>query len=297
MVITISGFFFRQVNEMLLLTLLLVSCCIIGCLSTVTVVPDESQPISCNSCCQGPAGIPGIPGPAGIPGSNGLPGRDGLRGEIGIKGDVGESGGVGERGPPGPQGPLGEKGDQGLQGFPGKVGPKGAHGHPGVAGRTAIDGRPGPPGPKGSKGDVSDMPQLQKSAFSVFKTSPQTGNANDVLTFDYEETNVGSDFNMATDKFTCEIPGTYVFMFSIFSNYNNHDPAIDLVKDNARITRTYNYEPDGTSTNNHHLQSNTAIVQLAVGNQVWLKFWNSGEQVYGGSRKVTSFSGFLLYPD
>ncbi len=288
-------FNFRQVTKMTPLTnLLLVSCCIIGCLATVTVAPDESQPVQCNSCCQGPAGIPGIPGSAGIPGSNGLPGRDGLRGETGMKGDVGEPGGVGERGPTGPQGHLGETGDRGLQGFPGKVGPKGAHGHPGVAGQPAIDGQPGPPGPKGSKGD---MPQVQRSAFSIFKTSSQTGNTNDVLTFDYEEINVGSNFNMATDKFTCEIPGTYVFMFTIFKNYNNHDPIIDLVKDNALITRTYNYEADGSSTNSHHHQSTTAIVQLAVGNQVWLKFGNSGERVYGDGGKYTSFSGFLLYPD
>ncbi|XP_072047950.1 uncharacterized protein [Amphiura filiformis] len=279
--------------------LLLICVHVIGSLSTVA--PDEAQPLPCNSCCQGPAGIPGIPGSAGIPGSNGLPGRDGLRGEMGMKGEVGVPGPIGERGPPGPQGPAGVRGDRGLQGFPGKVGPKGAHGHAGADGQSGTDGQPGndgQPGPPGPKGSTGDMPQVQKSAFSVFKTSSQTGNDGDVLTFDNEEVNIGSDFNLITDKFTCTISGTYVFMFTISSAYNNQDPNIALVKDNDMITTARNHENGDSSTVNYRSSNNVAMMQLSVGNQVWLKCMSNGEQVYtSSSEKLTSFNGFLLYAE
>ena len=49
--------------------------------------PDGSQSSICNSCCQGPAGLNGVPGIPGSAGSNGLHGRDGLKGEAGLKGE------------------------------------------------------------------------------------------------------------------------------------------------------------------------------------------------------------------
>ena len=56
-------------------------------MATVAVSPDPE--VTCNSCCQGPAGIPGIPG------SNGNHGQQGL---VGIRGDAGSPGAVGEPG-------------------------------------------------------------------------------------------------------------------------------------------------------------------------------------------------------
>ena len=178
-----------------------------------------------------------------------------------------------------------------MHGLPGKVGPRGLDGRPGP------DGQLGPIGPKGSKGDSGvSSPEVRKSAFSVYKTSAQTGNSGDVLTFQVEQTNVGTHYNMGTDKFTCQIAGTYVFMFTIASNYYNHDPYIDLVKDGSRIVRGFirDYQ---SSVHNFHQSSNMAILQLAVGNQVWLQFGSSGEEVYSGSNKYVSFSGFLLYAE
>ena len=137
--------------------------------------------------------------------------------------------------------------------------------------------------------------EVRKSAFSVFKTNQQMGSSGDVLTFQVEQTNVGSHYNMRTDKFTCQIAGTYVFMFTIASNYYNYDPCIALVKDESSIAQTY-IRNDGS--NDHFLQhSNMAILQLVVGNQVWLRFGSSEEQVYSNGDKYVSFSGFLLYAE
>ncbi len=260
-----------------------------------TVLSGESGPApSCNSCCQGPVGPPGVPGVPGSAGSNGLHGRDGLKGDIGIKGDKGESI-RGDRGLPGPRGPAGERGDPGLQGLegrPGKTGPRGLEGRPGVDGQPGDDGQIGPVGPKGSKGDT---PEAIKSAFSVFKTNTQDGSTGDVLTFQVAQTNIGSHFDTSTHKFTCRIPGTYVFMFTIASNYNNQDCFLRLMKDGLNIAGTH-VRDSQSSTNNFHQSSNTAILQLAEGNQVWLEHGN-GDPVYSDSNKWTSFSGFLLYPD
>ncbi|XP_072040736.1 uncharacterized protein [Amphiura filiformis] len=267
-----------------------------------TIAPDESPMNSCNACCQAPAGLPGVPGAAGAagvpgvagaagaagtPGNNGLPGRDGIKGEAGRKGDLGERGERGEPGLPGPQGP---NGDRGLQGFPGKVGPGG------IAGRDGSDGRPGPagsPGPTGLKGEAGGQ---RRSAFSVAKTSSQTGNSGDTLTFNVVETNIGGHYNPSTHKFTCQVPGTYVFAFTIASSsYNsNHDPYVDLVKDGAEMARAIVRETDGGGI--MYLQSSHSIVlQLNVGNQVWLRFGSNGKSVSSDRFKLNTFSGFLLY--
>ncbi len=66
------------------------------------------------------------------------------------------------------------------------------------------------------------------------------------------------------------------------------------MKDNAQIARVTNFERDSSGSQFDRQQSNTAIVQLAAGNQVWLKFVSVG-QVFGNNNKYTSFSGFLLY--
>ncbi|XP_072043821.1 uncharacterized protein [Amphiura filiformis] len=246
----------------------------------------------CNACCQGTAGIPGIPGPSG---HNGLPGRDGIKGERGeaglsIKGDKGDIG-LGQIGLPGPEGPRGGKGERGLPGLPGKIGPSGLAGVPGLDGRS-IKGNKGDVGiaEKGQKGDSGHD---RRSAFTAVKRGSQIGNIGDVVTFEEIPTNVNSHFNVQTNKFLCQIPGTYVFTFAIGVGVNS-DPIITLVRNGDMIVST------GTRTNaevNLGQSGNTAILILSTGDQVWLQFSeHSGRRVYTGQNvRLTSFSGFLLY--
>ena len=267
--------------------------------SESSVLPPDGAPTdTCNSCCQGPAGLPGVPGTAGAagipgsPGNHGLPGRDGMKGDVGFKGDIGERGERGEIGFPGAKGPSGERGPTGLQGVPGKVGPRGYQGLPG------LNGDPGEEGMKGQKGDTGVEPSRQKSVFSVAKTSSQSGNPGDILTFDMAHTNIGEDFSLSSNKFTCQIPGTYVFMFTITQYTEAHHPVIELVKDGVGIARAVAMETD--SSGHEWLQgSQSAVLQLAAGDQVWLQFkhFNTVEQVYSDNNKYTTFSGFLLYEE
>ena len=197
----------------------------------------------------------------------------------------------GEIGLPGPQGPSGEREPPGLQGVPGKIGPRGHQGLPG------LNGDPGVEGVKGQKGEMGLEPRQQKSAFSVAKTSGQSGNIGDILTFDMAHTNIGEDFDLSSNKFICQIPGTYVFMFTITATPSSQHPGIELVKDGVGIARAVIVETDSGGA--MWLQgSQSAVLQLAAGDQVWLKFEiYSAVKVHSDSSKYTTFSGFLLYED
>ena len=246
--------------------------------SVGTVVQDQTSPMTCNSCCQGPSGIPGVPGSAGVPGSPGAygpPGNAGPRGEVGSPGlsVKGEKGEVGERGGPG------LSGDLGLTGSPGKVGPRGIQGPPGSSEK----------GQKGESG-VSTF-----AGFMVVKTSPQSGNSGDTLTFDTKITDAAGNFNTATHRFTCLFPGYYMFTFTIGAS-GDHGPRIALVKNGEAVARVH-VHPSGTGivSQYRNTASNSALVLLAAGDQMWLVKGN-GEQVFGSSNdKWTTFTGVLLH--
>ncbi|XP_072045035.1 complement C1q tumor necrosis factor-related protein 4-like [Amphiura filiformis] len=230
---------------------------------------------NCNTCCQGPGGIPGIPGTAGLPGRDGRDGMKGDRGESGmnIKGDKGDSG-AGQIGLPGPQGLRGEKGDQGLQGIglPGKTGPRGPIGPVGIQNCQCGQGR--------------------KSAFTAIKMNDQTGNINDVVTFQETSVNIDGHFSLQSNKFTCLFPGIYVFMFSMGA-YTPTDPVIWLVKNDNIVVSAHTRT---TAAHDFDQTSNSAILNLETGDHVWLKFAiHNGRKLHSNSNRYSSFSGFLLY--
>ena len=244
---------------------------------------------SCNACCHGVAGIPGIPGPSG---HNGLPGRDGLTGEKGesgtsIKGDKGDTG----VGLPGPEGPRGQKGDQGLPGvgLPGKTGPRGSIG---PIGRQGLPGEPGLDGFKGEKGEAAgtEAAHTRKSAFTAVKTSSQSQGSGAVVTFQETPTNINGHFSLESNKFTCQIPGTYFFTFSL-GIYQPRDLNIHLVKNDNKIVAAHSRT--GGIGNDFDMASNSAILNLEIGDQVWLK--NHATIIHSNSNKHGAFSGFLLY--
>ena len=187
------------------------------------------------------------------------------------------------------QGPMGLPG---VPGVPGAVGSNGLHGRDGLKGGIGEPGRPGSPGPAGPKGDTY-TPQFGQSAFTVTKLTPQSANQGDILTFDQAETNLGSHFSLISNKFTCEIPGTYVFMFTIATHNLGQHPGIDLVKDGARIVRAHTRNTD----RDFQQSSQAAVLQLEVGNQVWLQWIENyaAYEVWSDPYKMTSFTGFLLY--
>ncbi len=194
---------------------------------------------------------------------------------------------VGFQGIPGPQGLGGEKGDQGEQGL-GLPGPRG------FAGPVGIQGTAGPAGRTGQKGQKGECGQGQKSAFTAIKTGTQTGNLNDVVTFQETSANVNGDFDLATNKFTCAVPGTYLFTFSI-AILNPTDIWIRLVKIGNVILSAHTRT--GAISNDFDMASNTAIMTLQIGDQVWLKFGHTSgtRRIYSSSGRYTTLTGFLLY--
>ena len=260
--------------------------------SCCSVVPESDPAQTCASYCQGlpgPAGINGVPGVGipGSPGNNGSPGRDGrdgrdgvngrdgLKGDSGSKGDKGEVG-FGERGLPGPQGPSGGRGELGLRGLPGKTGPRGLPGSVGLK------------GDKGSSGSKGESGSLRKSAFTVYKTVSQTASAdNEVITFNVARVNIGNHFDLTSNRFTCQIPGTYFFSYSVFVR-SSGNPDIRLMKDGSQVARARNQGNDriqiGSST----------MLELEAGNQVWLEFLNANEKIECCDA-TSQLSGFLLY--
>ena len=239
-------------------------------------VPTESQTsgTTCNNCCHGPGGIPGIPG---VPGSAGPSGFPGPKGEIGrpgisVKGETGDMG---------PLGQAGSQGEPGIQGPPGKMGPP--QGHSGSAGSL------------GQKGEKGDAPVARFSGFSARKTSHQTGVDGDIVTFNLVITDVGGHYDAAASTFTCQIPGYYLFTFTIGAKDAN-GPSVSLVKNSVDIVDGY-FHPSPSGTARYRaMGSNTVLLNLASGDQVWIRKKNSG-QIYADANnyKWTTFSGALLH--
>ncbi|XP_071805605.1 uncharacterized protein [Asterias amurensis] len=301
------------------------------------VSPDPEM--TCNSCCQGPAGIPGIPGSngnhgqglvgspgeVGQPGAKGDKGSDGLVGEPGAKGDTGLKGdqGVGqpgkqgplglpgmnglngERGEPGPAGQTGEagepggngdigsdglvgapcaKGDHGLKGEQG-VGQQGRKGPRGLPGMNGLKGERGEPGPAGQTGEAGEC-STRRSAFIAVRSkgfippSPYDPLPFEKLLFSEE----GTDFNLTTGTFTCNVPGVYVLMFSVRTPGHLY---VRLKKNRGDTIVTGGVYDAGT-----HQVSSSAVIPLLYGDQVHLAV---AGRVYSFSYHHSSFTGFLLY--
>ncbi|XP_022094940.1 collagen alpha-1(X) chain-like [Acanthaster planci] len=229
----------------------------------------------CPMCCQGPAGTPGIPG---------LPGNQGQYGPAGLKGNAGVKGQKGEIGPTAPVGNPGPKGDDGI-GLPGKVGPRGPPGLVGAIGESGV---------KGEKGDAGETSKnsAQRRAFTVRRiTDSDTSTSHTThLPFDEVETLLpGTSFNLATGTFTCNMPGTYVFTFSV-----NKEPSfhlwVHLRKNNDAVI-----SGGSNDSGSYEQVSGSAVLDLQQGDSVYLTM--SGRANSGSPYHYTSFSGFLLYSE
>ncbi|XP_072033199.1 uncharacterized protein [Amphiura filiformis] len=251
------------------MTILSISCVIMTCylqLFDVTMATTE-PPSQCNTCCQ--AGIPGIPGQHGLQGS---------KGDAGVKGEKGDSCDID---------PSIVKGESGQDGLPGS---EGRAGRPGKTGPAGPPGLPGQPGERGEKGEISEIPERRKSAFTAVNRQDKAVTTSSPLgDWDHVVVNKGNDFNQTTGKFTCRVPGIYVFMFSLCDWDANH-PIGQLMKNGEALVGTY------SNIGGHDQATNGALVELAEGDQVWIGFGNSGT-VNSNNWKYTTFSGYLLYED
>ncbi|XP_038077267.1 complement C1q subcomponent subunit B-like [Patiria miniata] len=242
---------------------------------------------ACQQCCQGPAAIPGIPGLPGPAGQMGPYGQPGSKGVAGLPGPVGPYGPPGSKGEKGETGPIGLMGERGAPGNSGSRGDDGV----GLPGKIGPRGPPGIVGVKGQKGEPGETPDdsNQRVAFTVRRTSSFTSSSHDTrLPFQETKTLLAdTSFDLGTGTFTCNVPGTHVFMFSVLKN-----PSSSLwvhLRENGEMVVTGH----SSDSSPYEQVSGNVVLVLQRGDTVYLTMYGTA---YSSSSYYTSFSGFLLYP-
>lgn len=181
---------------------------------------------------------------------------------IALKGDKGEDGPIGE---------IGTIGFNGVLGPPGPIGP------------------PGNPGSSGGSG----MSSAKKAAFTVTRKNNYPAYQNPVK-FDAVVTNLNEDFNIRTGHFTCKVAGVYYF---VFHSVSEGDLCLNLKSDsNVKLSLLFcDYNKRRTSVS--QVLSGGAVIQLNVGNKVWLEpFKITGKETNKMSKtEISVFSGFLIF--
>ncbi|XP_061910826.1 C1q-related factor-like [Entelurus aequoreus] len=192
----------------------------------------------------------------------------------------------------------------------GAHGSPGRHGRPGNPGPPGPPGEPGPPGPKGPPGDAMDVVRkgilgfggkgsvstttyttTPRVAFYAGLRNPQEGY--DILRFDDVVTNIGGNFEGATGKFTCKIPGTYFFIYNVLMRGGDGTSMwADLIKNGLVRASAIAQDQDQS----YDYASNNVILHLDAGDEVFIKL-DGGKAHGGNSNKYSTFSGFILYAD
>uniref|UniRef100_A0A8D2PM75 Otolin 1 n=1 Tax=Zosterops lateralis melanops TaxID=1220523 RepID=A0A8D2PM75_ZOSLA len=177
-------------------------------------------------------------------------------------------------------GEAGAKGNKGNYGFPGLKGQKGAKGDTcdnGTKGDKGDRGDPGEPGAGGEQGDKGEK--------------GDTGEKGYCGEFDRVWYNERRDYDPATGKFNCSVPGAYVFSYHV--TVRGRPARLSLVASSRRVAKArdtlYGQDIDQASF--------LTILKLKVGDQVWLEVGKDWNGLYAGAEDDSVFTGFLLYPD
>ncbi|KAM9439085.1 complement C1q-like protein 2 isoform 2-T2 [Salvelinus alpinus] len=136
-----------------------------------------------------------------------------------------------------------------------------------------------------------------KVAFSVALRDSGSGNigpftTNTPLQYKRVFSNTGSSYNPATGIFTAMVRGMYCFRYSMYSNNSGRpNSVVSLMKNSEMLVTTWNTDD---SMNVHESASNAAVVQLEVGDSVYIQLW-AKRVLYDDSNNYNTFTGFLLF--
>ena len=122
-------------------------------------------------------------------------------------------------------------------------------------------------------------------SFTAAQTNLQLDQSDGVVTFDQVISNEGCGFDSNNGKFSCPVPGVYVFFFS--STKCSDQVSILLVQDDLFMDTTVCGKKGDQI-------SHMGFLRLKKDDQVWLKYAKD-VLVEKKALKFTTFSGFLLY--
>ncbi|XP_033764097.1 complement C1q tumor necrosis factor-related protein 4-like [Pecten maximus] len=114
---------------------------------------------------------------------------------------------------------------------------------------------------------------------------------NQPIIFNHVVTNLANRYDENSGIFHCGIPGVYVFNVHLLA-VPGKDINTQLVKNGGMISAIYAGGQSGTYDHG----GNTAIIELAVGDKVWVRVLSDTDQAAILDFVYSSFSGFLLYP-
>ncbi|XP_067681108.1 complement C1q-like protein 4 [Haliotis asinina] len=173
------------------------------------------------------------------------------------------------------------------RGRDGSDGARGPAGPPGPRGRTGARGPTGPPG-KANTG-------VRPSAFMVGTIAHRYPHSHkkerEVLIYDYVLTNAGKDYDNITGIYSAPLNGTYSFTVT-FAAHAGKEAAGELWVSGSDhfIGRVW-----AISRPSWTMSSNTFVIQLTKGQNVWIKPIESALQLYGNF--YCTFSGHALFYD
>nr|XP_060617350.1 complement C1q tumor necrosis factor-related protein 3 isoform X1 [Anolis sagrei ordinatus] len=207
--------------------------------------------------------------------------------ECGCRGDFGYRGYQGPPGPPGTPGPAGMPGNHGNNGNNGAPGMEGTKGDKGDKGDLGPRGERGNHGPKGEKGYPGIPPELQVAFMASMAT--HFSNQNSGIIFSSVETNVGNFFDVMTGRFGAPVNGVYFFTFNMMKHEDVEEVYVYLMHNGNTVFSLYSYESKGKTDSS----SNSAVLKLAKGDEVWLRMGNGA--LHGDHQRFSTFAGFLLF--
>lgn len=103
--------------------------------------------------------------------------------------------------------------------------------------------------------------------------------------------NVGDGYNNQDGVFTAPIDGTYVFFCKITGANNPGDLYFEFMLNGSAKTRNLVYS---RSSVKYRTASNLIVLQLSLGDRVWIRMNRGGSHFSYGAGGDQSFSGFLL---
>ena len=103
--------------------------------------------------------------------------------------------------------------------------------------------------------------------------------------FDTVVYNSAAGFDMASGKFVCQRPGTYLFTSTIIRNDVGGDALCDITVNGTRLLRVI--APTG-----YFSGTGSLVIHLSIGDEVYLSVCSSA-----AVHRDSSFSGVLIQPD